>query len=263
MAGGYFDDGTVQVALGAHVFVTPGLRRNNLLLTPLCAPALALANGGGVLRLTVTGQALRQNLGDAERYAVELLRALATSGAGALGVEDGAGRRAVFASSVCTGAAAELRALRFAEISFDFACPEAPDDAGWAAMPDAPAVYEGTTSAQDYAAGGVPLGVGGTMRIEMERRSPVRPLPRARGARACGPASAACLRLIVTAHALCGPDNLAAALRDMERSIGATPVELTANGNIHAGVVLESVQSAHGDRAHTRFQAEFVQGISS
>ena len=162
MAGGYFDDGTVQVALGAHVFATPAARRSNLLMTPFCSPALALHVGGGVLELTVTGQTVRDNLGDAERYAAELLRALATSGPGALGVEDNLGRRSAFANSVCTGAVAEVRAFRFVEVKFDFACPEAPDDAAWGGLPDAPDAYAGTSTLQDYAAGGVALGIGGT-----------------------------------------------------------------------------------------------------
>jgi len=261
MAGGYFDDGTVQVALGEHVFATPAAQRSILLMTPLCSPALALHVGGGVLGLTVTGQSVRRDLGDAERYAAELLRALATSDPGTLGVEDELGQRAAFASSVCTGAVAEVRAFRFVEIKFDFACPEAPDDAAWGTIPEAPDAYAGTSTLQDYAAGGVTLGIGGIMRIEMQRRHPVRPVPRARGSRARGPQSGAHLRLIVTAHLLAGSDNLASALLDLERSIGAEPVDLTANGNTYADVLLESVRPKHSDRAHTSFEAEFIQGI--
>ena len=47
----------------------------------------------------------------------------------------------------------------------------------------------------------------------------------------------------------------------MERSIGAGPVDLTANGNTYADVLLEAVRPKHGDRAHTSFEAEFIQGI--
>jgi hypothetical protein len=162
---------------------------------------------------------------------------------------------------VCIGAVGEVRAFRFVEVELDFQCPEAPDGPAWGTVPAPPAQWPGTSTSQDYAAGGVALGVGGTMRIEMARRFPVRPLPRARGARACGPPSGAHVRFIVTAHLLAGGDNLAAALQELERSIGPGPVDLTANGNTYADVLLESVRPKHGDRAHTSFEAEFLQQI--
>jgi hypothetical protein len=261
MAGGYFDDGTVRVALGAYAFATPSQRRCNVLLTPYELPAVALESDGGVLGLAVTGQALRDNLGDAEMWAGELLRSLAASGAGTLGVEDGLGRRATFGNCACIGGVAEVRAFRFVEVRLDFECPEDADEPAWGGVPAAPAVYEGTSTLQDYAAGGVALGVGGTMRIEMARQFPVRPLPRARGARACGPQSSAHLRFTVTAHLTTAADNLAASLQALERSIGPEPVDLAANGNTYASVLLESVRPKHGDRSHTRFEAEFIQQI--
>jgi hypothetical protein len=265
MPGGYFDDGQVQVELGAHAFATPAAERRNLLLVPYGLPAVALEDGGGVLHVSVTGQSLRENLGDAERYVVELFRALAAAGAGTLGVEDNLARRATFGRSVCVGAVGEVRAFRFVEMKLDFQCPEDAAAPAWGAVPSGPAAWPGTATAQDYAidagAGGVALGVGGAMRIEMVRRYPVRPLPRSRGARSCGPQSGAHLRFIVTAHRLAAEDGLAADLQGLERSIGPGPVALTANGNTYSDLLLDSLRPKHGDRSHTSFEAEFIQGI--
>lgn len=261
MPGGYFDDGQMQVELGAHAFATPSAARSNLLLAPHGVPAAAMEDGGGVLHLAVTSQALRENLGDAERYVVELFRALATSGPGTLGVEDNLARRATFGRSVCAGAVGEVRAFRFVEMKLDFQCPEGAAAPAWGAIPAAPAAYAGTATAQDYAAGGVALGVGGAMRIELVRRFPVRPLPRSRGARSCGPQSGAHLRFIVAAHLVTAQDSLAADLQDLERRIGPGPVDLTANGNTYADVLLDGLRPKHGDRSHTSFEAEFIQGI--
>ena len=52
MPGGYFDDGQVQVELGAYAFATPASRRRNILLAPYGLPAAALQDGGGVLRVS-------------------------------------------------------------------------------------------------------------------------------------------------------------------------------------------------------------------
>jgi len=261
MPGGYFDDAEVQVELGAHAFATPSAHRSNLLLAAHGVPAEPLGNGGGVLALSVTGQCLRENLGDAERYIVALLRTLAETGPGTLGVEDNLGRRTTFAGAVCVGAVGEVRAYRFVEVRYDFECPQAAASPPWGAVPPAPPSWPGTTTAQDYTAGGVPLGIGGSMRVEMVRRFPVRPLPRARGARPSGPPAGAHLRFIVTAHLLAGQENMAAALEDLARQIGPGPVDLTANGNTHADVLLEALRPKHGDRAHTSFEAEFIQRL--
>jgi hypothetical protein len=260
MPGAYLDDGQVLVGLGAHAFATPAEQRRNLLLAPHGLPAAALPDGGGVLHVSVTGQALRADLGDAERYVVELFRALAAGGPGTLGVEDALGRRTTFGRCACVGAVGEVRAFRFVEMKLDFQCPQGAARPAWGAVPPVPAAYPGTSTAQDYAAGGVALGVGGSMRVEMARQFPVRPLPRSRGARPSGPQSGAHLRFIVTAHLAAGEDNLAAALQDLERRIGPGPIALTANGNTYADVLLDSVRPKHGDRSHTSFAAEFIQG---
>ena len=153
--GGYFTDGETHVELGEHVFLTPVARRANALLSPPNRPGVLLDGGGGVVELTVTGQRLRHNLGDAERYVYGLFRALALSGAGDLGVEDELGSRSVFGDCLCVEAAAEVRAMRFVEMRFTFAAPERVSQPAWAGVPAAPGEYPRTDSLQDYAAGGV------------------------------------------------------------------------------------------------------------
>ena len=239
MAGGYFDDGTVQVALGAHVFATPAARRSNLLMTPFCSPALALHVGGGVLELTVTGQAVRDNLGDAERYAAELLRALATSGPGTLGVEDDLGRRAAFASSVCTGAVAEVRAFRFVEVQVRLRLP---GGAGRRGLGRACPMRRTPTPA--------PRRCRTTRPAAWRSASAAACASRCSGATRCGrcPARAAPARAAPERRPP-APDRHRPPAgetttwprrsEDLERSIGAGPVDLTANGNTYADVVLE------------------------
>ena len=190
-----------------------------------------------------------------------MLRALAASGPGTLGVEDDLGRRAAFAAERLHGAVAQVRAFRFVEVRLDFSCPEAPADAAWGAIPAAPGAYAGTSTAQDYAAGGVALGVGGTMRIEMSRQFPVRPLPRARGARACGPQSGAHLRLIVSAHLLAAADNLAAALQDLAALHRRRPRRADRQRqHLRGRAPGDRAAEARRPRAH-RFEAEFIQQI--
>ena len=48
---GYFNDGTVNVELGAHVFATPGAVRPSVVLDTHCAPSAVLDSGGGALEL--------------------------------------------------------------------------------------------------------------------------------------------------------------------------------------------------------------------
>lgn len=262
MAGGYFNDGTIHVELGAHAFATPTALRRNVFLEPHSAPATVLDSGGGVLELTVTGQRLRANLGDAERYAYEHFHSLATSDPGDLGVEDNLGNRAVFGDSVCIGAVAEIQAFRFVEMRTDWQSPSKSAEPAWGAIPAAPATYPGTDTLQDYRAGGVQLGtfpVG--MRIEMSRRFPLREIPRARGSRARGPAAGAVIRFVVTGHALVTGQNLADYLEALARSIGPRWVTLRANGNVFDRVLLESLRPTHTDSRATDFEAEFVQDV--
>ena len=61
MAEGYFNDGTVNIELGAHVFALPAGARRNLTLEAPSQPAAVLDSGGGVLSLEVTGQRARAN----------------------------------------------------------------------------------------------------------------------------------------------------------------------------------------------------------
>jgi hypothetical protein len=259
---GYFDDGTWAVDLGHHVFATPSVVRRNLRLDRHDAVGVIHTAGGGSVELQVTGQRCRTNLGDAERWLYERLRALACSGPGALGCEDHVGNRAMFANCVCTGAAGEVQAFRFAEISAEFLCPEVSIAPGWGAVPAEPAFYAGSLWEQTYTAGGVAIGHHAEgMRFEMQRQYPLREIPRARGARSRGPVSGAVIRLVVTSHATVTAEHLARYLEDLARSIGACPVDLVANGQTYEDVVLERLSPTHTDRRWGQFTAEFIQAV--
>ncbi len=218
MPAGYFDDGERCVELGEHVFATAGLARSNLLLEPAGRGGRLLENGGGVLALTVTGRRLRANLGDAERYLHELLCALAVSGSGTLGVEDALGRRSTFGNAVCTAARGVVHGRRYVEVECEFACAESEVAPGWSTPPATPDTYPGTCTEQQYVAGGVALGTGAGMRVQMRRRYAVRTTPRARGARAVGPQRGAHLRLVVLAHLRAAAEALPSALADLARA---------------------------------------------
>ena len=258
---GYFDDGTA-LDLGYHVFASPTAYRRNLRLDPHDAPGVVHGSGGGIIELQVTGQRARANLGDAERWLYERLLALACTEPGELGCEDDLGNRATFGQCVCTGAAGDVHAFRFAELTAEFLCPEKSGEPAWAAVPDAPATYAGTVWEQQYAAGGVALGHHAEgMRIEMQRQYPLREIPRARGARSRGPVRGAVIRFVVTSHATVTAEHLAHYLEDLARDIGSCPMDLTANGNTYADVLLENVRPTHTDRRWSRFAVEFVQQI--
>ena len=261
MGEGYFRDGTVNVELGEHVFVTPLARRRNVVLEPHDRAAVVLDSGGGILELEVTGQRVREDLGDAERYIYEILADLAASDPGDLGHEDNRGHRSVFGDSVCTSAVGEVHAYRFADMRLTFGSPEKSSEPAWSSVPSAPAAYAGTTTQQDYQAGGVSLGVGGAMRIEMHRSWPLREVPRARGARTTVPPRGAVVRLFVEAASVADTVNLAADLENLVRQIGPRRVDLTGNGNTFEDVALESVTPRHTDRKHTMVQFEFLKEI--
>jgi len=262
MGQGYFDDGRIHVELGAHVFVTPSARRRNVVLAPPARAAKVLDSGGGVLSLRVTAQRVRAGLGDAERYIFDLFQALACSGPGTLAFQDDLGNRAAISDSVCVGAVGRVSAFRLADMGLDFVAPEQPAEPEWSFVPATSPQYGGTSTRQDYSAGGVVLGTHPVeMRIEMTRQYPVREIPRARGARASGPKRGAQIRFVVVAQALTEGQNLAAYLAALARQIGPRPVSLAANGNTYGGVVLESLRPAHTDRRHTGFEAEFVMQV--
>ena len=262
MAGGYFNDGAVNVELGAHAFATPAGSRRNVRLDPHGRTAVVLDSGGGILSLQVTGQRLRANLGDAERYIYEMLAALASSAPGTLGIEDQLGRRATFAQAVCMSGAGTVHAFTFANLEFAFTTPEKASEPAWGAVPAAPGTYVGTSTLQNYSAGGVLLGTHPEgMRIEMTREYPAREVPRARGARSRGPARGAHIRLIVSSHAVADVSHLADYLETLTRQIGPRPVDLTANGNTYADVVLDSLKPKHTDHRLTTSEAEFVKQV--
>jgi len=260
MAEGYFNDGTLNIEIGEHVFATPSGRRRIVTLDPHDQAAAVHDSGGGVLELDVTAQRVRDNLGDAERYAYEILRALALSDPGDLGFEDNRGHRHVFGDSVCVGGRAEVEAFRFVDMSLDFESPEKSSEPAWGAVPATPGIYAGTATLQDYAAGGISLGIGGRMRIEAIRTTLVREIPRARGARADVPPRGGLIKFTVEAALVAGTQNLARYLEDLERSINGT-VDLVANGNTYAGCILEAMRPRHTDRKETMVEFEFVQEI--
>jgi len=262
MAEGYFNDGTVDIELGEHVFASPSARRRIVTLDPHSAPAAVLDSGGGILDLDVRAQRVRFNLGDAERYIYEQLLALSDSGPGELAYEDNRGHRHVFGDAVCMGGSGAVEACTFADMRLDFACPEKSAEPAWVGAPAAPPLYAGTDTLQNYAAGGVTLGVGGRMRIEMSRDYPLREIPRARGARATVPHRRAVMRFVVEAARVAGTENLATDLEDLARSISGV-VDLRANGNVFTNVVLERMRPRHTDRKSTMVQFAFLKDLSA
>ena len=261
MAEGYFNDGTVNVEIGEHVFVMPSIPRRNIILEPHGDPATVLDSGGGILDLEVAGQRVRDNLGDAERYIYELLLGLAESDPGDLAHEDNRGHRSVMGDSVCIGGQGEVRGSKFADMRFDFLSPEKSSEPAWGVVPATPGVYPGTSTLRNYAVGGVSLGTGGELRIEMTRSWPMREIPRARGARTSVPARGAVMRFSVSAATIAGTSNLALTLENLARSIGPGLVNLTGNGNTYADVVLENARPGHTDRKFTTVEFEFLKQI--
>ena len=270
MAGGYFDDGEVRIDLGEHAFATPTGYRRNVFVSPPNLNATVLDSGGGIIELEVTGQRMRSNLGDAERYIYETFRLLAESGCGTLVVEDIRGRQAQFYNCACVGAVGEVSAFKFASMNITFATPEAaePTSTTTAAPPAAPLEWPATDTLQDYTAGAVDLGIAGTMRIELLRDWQAREIPRAWGARSrakgfcCLPYSGGHIRFIVRSDVRADQPNLAEALEALLRSIGPRWFNLRANGNIYSSVVLEAFRPQHTDAKMTSYEAEFVQDLA-
>jgi len=267
MPEGYFDNGAVSIELGAHAFVSPGPEHSVLALTDLGSPSVILPDGGGVIGLDVTAQRLRENMGDAERWAYELLAALATAAPGTLGVADRLGRQVTFADAVCTAGVGQVHGARFADVRLTFAAPCVAAQPAYGSAPATADTYAGTSTAQDYAAdagaGAVTLGIGEGMRLEMLRQYPVRPVPRARGARSVGPAAGAMLRLTVMAWARPDSEHLSAYLDDLARQVGPGAVELSGNGNTYEDCVLQALRPRHTDWLHTSFEAEFLQQVGA
>lgn len=261
MSAGYFETDTIHIELGEHVFFTPTGRRLLTVREPHSRPARMLPSGGGVLEVELTGQRLRENLGDAERYVYEHLHALATSGPGRLGAEDNRGKRHVFADAVCVSAHAEVRAYRFADVRYVFHCPESTAEPAWTSVPDPPPVYSGTSTAQDYTAGGATLATGVGMRLQMEREWPLRQVPRTRGARLTRPPSGAQLRFAVRVHAVAENKNLAGFMEDLMRAVGPGALDLSANGNTYQDVTLDGVSPEHTDLHATACEIEFLKQL--
>ena len=176
---------------------------------------------------------------------------------------DGRGHQHVYGQSVCVSGSGEVRAFSFADMRFDFECPEKLSEPAWNSVPATPGKYPGTLTLQDYAAGGVTLGIGGTMKVEMARSFPLREIPRARGARSRGPASGAVMRFSVSVGRVAWLENLATDLEDLIRSIGPRAVELTANGNVYSSVIFERARPGVTDAKHTMVELEFVQDLAA
>jgi len=267
MAEGYFDDGTTHIELGEHVFALPTGRRRNVRLDPHDQAARVLDSGGGVLELEVTAQRMRANLGDAERYAYEILRALALSDPGTLAYEDNRGYRHTWGRAVCTGGRAEIKAFRFVDMSLDFECPEKRCEPPWGSVPATPATWAGTATLQDYELRGgavspLELDLAGVLTLEMSRSRALREIPRARGARASEPARGAEMRFLVEIARVADAENLATDIQDLIRDVGPRQVNLIANGNRYAGLLLESARPDPTDARHTMLELEFVQDLT-
>lgn len=262
MARAYFDDDEFDLDLGYHGFGLPAAQRANLRVEPPDAPSALFDSGGGLHTITVTGQRIRDNIGDAERWIYEVLRRLACSGPGVLAYEDNLGNSATFDDAVCVGALGRVFAYQMADVRYTFVAPSQSGQPPWGGAPAAWGAYAGTTSARDYQAGGVDIGqhpVG--MEIEMTRGYQVVSIPRARGGRARGAMRGAHLRFRVTSHCLTTAQNLAAYLHNLESSIGPRAVDLTGNGNTYADVVLDSLRPRQTDRPSTQFVAEFLRPV--
>jgi len=263
MAAGYFNDGTIHIRLGDHVFATPGVVRRNVILEPQGIPASVLDSGGGIQQIDLTAQAVRENLGDAERYIYEVFHALATSAPGDLGFEDYRGYRHVFANAVCVRASGEVKAFKFVEMRLHFDAPEVLSGPAWGIVPGSPPPYAGSSTSQVYKAGGVTLYLGVSMRIEMHRSYPLRVIPRARGARPGENVSGAQLRFIVGSAAVANATNLGYYLEALARFLGPRKVNLTGNGNTYADVVFDGMRVVHTDKMVTSFETEFVQAVTA
>ena len=259
--GGWLNDGTTAVEIGYNVWANPIEGRSNVVLAPQDLPAVVLDSGGGLVDLTVTGQRVRANLGDAERWIYQTLAAAMQLGPAALGVENYQGAYTTWSNAVCLGGKGSVEAAAFAQIEFDCQVGQLLTAPVWADPPDTDDVYSGTLTAMDYAAGGVALGDGDSMKFEARRNYPVRPVPRARGARSVGPASGATMRLIVTGWIAAGSRYLPSLLTVLAREIGPGPVSLTANGNAYADCVLERLAPKSTPWRATNFEATFVQQI--
>jgi hypothetical protein len=255
----YLDVGPALLDLGVCAELLPETARRTLPLPGGGAPAWSF---GGERKLVLQTHCLRANRGDAERYAWERLRALATAGPATLGVEDEFGRRSTWRDCVCASAVARVHGERLAVIEYRFAAPETTATPAWQGPPDPPATYPQTATLQDYSAG-VPLGDHATgLRMHLSRRSPLRPIPRTRGARVDLPYAGAALRMSVTGWLHRPAESLPGALAQMVRSISTDRVALQANGNTYSGLRLEHCTPRRRGLSDLQFYLTFLQEIS-
>lgn len=263
MANGYFDDGATHIELGAHTVFVAGFGRNDLILAPHDAVGRVLDTGGGIVDVSVRGQRLRANMGDAEYYIYEILTCLARSEAGDIGSEDNRGERVVFGNSVCVGGAGNVHAYQFADIRMDFESPEKSSEAAWGSVPATAGIFAGSTTNQTYVAGGEDLGCGGSMRIEMERDWPLRVIPRARGARTSVPYRGAVMLFNVRTLWQADGDHITDDITDLVRAIGPRHVDLVANGMTYSDVLLRGAGMEGGDAKYAMVSFDFVQEVGA
>lgn len=266
----YFDDGAVNVELGEAGHGDPQFAREVLRIKLGNRPAAVHGAGGGEQDIRLETGRERENLGDAEKYAYELFTSLATSEHGTLGVRDWRSsdelHEHVWADAICIEASATIEAHKWVSMSLRFLAPQKAPAAttttsgAWPA-PSPPGTYPGTSTSQDYSAGGIDLGVGGSLRIEMVRSADLRTIPRARGAKPGAPWSGSSIRLIVNAHAKTDTEHLAGYLADLTRSIPTGPINLTANGNRYSGLILEELRPDNAIHRSTSFSARFVKEL--
>lgn len=263
MPGAYFQDDTSSIELGASASVLASATRRMVVVRSRAGDAQVTGADGGLLGLTVVAHRLRANLGDAERYAWETLRALAAAGTGTLGIEDAFGARTTFGSCACRRASARMTAGRLVEMRLDFVAAERSAQPAWSALPDTPGTWPGTDTLRDYAVDGVSLGDRpAAMRLEMERDTDLRVVPRTRGARATIPGGGALLRLSVTGWLQPTGGSPVAAFDGLVRSIGTAGPTLSGNGNSYANVRLEAARPLRVGRDSLQFVITFLQEVT-
>ncbi len=260
---GYYDTSTDKVDLGQHVFATPGVQRQMADRRLPDHPTRWHPQGGGVINLEVTAQRQRDNLGDAEWWAYSRLRDLVLADKGTLAVSDALGNEHAFGDAVMASAEARVDAYELATLTLDMQCGESSSDAAYGTPPSEPATRAGTSTSQDYTAGGVSLGVGGKMELEAYRDTRIRSIPRSRGARVSPPKTGGEMRLMITADLVAGGTNVADDAEALARSISDQSLTVAANGNVYTECVLADVSSEHTDWRNTTLTWTFVQDLTA
>lgn len=257
---GYFSSSGTTVEIGQRASGAGGGRHRVVRRSRPGAGAVH-DSGGGVLEWELQSMRVRDNLGDAERWAYEVLSALIQAEPGEVGWEDGRGGRSVRSDALLVSGEATVSAYRVAELSLDWQAAQQSSTPSWSGAPAAPGTYAYTHTDQDYVAGGESLGTAGSMTLEAYRSGDLREVPRARGSRRGMQLRDAEMRLIVEADLMVGTAHLADAADQVARAIGTRPVSLGANGVWYTECVLSGWSPEQTTRRSTRVRWEFVQDL--